>query len=125
MSIVFKQEEDAAGGNGIMTTAHPAVLLPVQLADKTAQLPAGTVLKQSASGGTYEAAADSDTPVCVLVEKSDGTTGLQMAAFHGVAVRARLVNASGDEPEAASDTLAGKLPAVGIWLAQSFAGEVK
>lgn len=126
MAVVYEKIENAAGSdNGVMTIDHPVIHFAVQLADKTAKLKAGTILKASASGGTYEACGSADTPACILMEDSDGETGLQKAAFHGVAVRARLVDASGSKPKKAEDTLVNKLPGIGIWISQAIDGEVR
>ncbi len=124
MAVVYGKEENVAGDRGIMTKDHPVIELDVLLKTKTQKLKAGTILKKSATTGKYEPAADADTPACVLTEDSDGTTGLQRAAFHGVAVRSRLVDASGETAVKASDTLAAKLPAIGIWVTQAYDGEV-
>ena len=116
-----EKTEHTAGDAGIFTGDHPVIKQAVQIAD-SAVLPAGTILKQSASGGTYEAAADDDTPCAVLIEASDEENALPLAGFHGVAVASRLLGADGS---AASDTLTAKLPAVGIYLSQSYEAEVK
>lgn len=119
-----EKHENAVGDAGIFTIDHPVIKYPVQIASD-AVLPAGTILKKSASGGTYEAAAPSDTPAAVLIEASSADNKLPMAGFHGVAVRERLVDASGANPASAGDTLAGKLPEIGIWLSQTYEAEVK
>ena len=118
------KHENAVGDAGIFTIDHPVIKYPVQIASD-AVLPAGTILKKSASGGTYEAAAQADTPAAVLIEASSADNKLPMAGFHGVAVRARLIDASGASPAQAGDTLADKLPGIGIWLSQSYEAEVK
>ena len=114
----------ATGDRGVFTTQHPAVLLPVQLTNKNKTYQAGTILKVSA-GGTYEPAADADTPACILAEDTDGSTGLAHAGFHGVVVRARLIDASGASAKDVSDTLVKKLGGIGIFVTQSFAGDVR
>lgn len=124
MALIFEKDKNAAGDRGIMTTIHPVIKFPVRLLNAALKLKAGTVMKESATAGKYEPAADADTPACVLTEDSDGSTGLQDAAFHGVAVRSRLINASGETEAAVSDALVAKLAAKGIWVTQSFEGEV-
>lgn len=119
-----EKNANIAGDAGIFTIDHPVIKYPVQIADG-AELPAGTILKKSASGGTYEAAAPADTPAAVLMEASGAEKTLPLAGFHGVAVRARLIDASGETPASAGDTLANKLPATGIWLSQTYEAEVK
>ena len=109
----------ATGDRGVFTTQHPAVLLPVQLTNKNKTYQAGTILKVSA-GGTYEPAADADTPACILAEDTDSSTGLAHAGFH-----ARLIDASGASAKDASDTLVKKLGGIGIFVTQSFAGDVR
>ena len=59
------------------------------------------------------------------MEASSAEKTLPFAGFHGVAVRARLIDASGETPASAGDTLANKLPAIGIWLSQTYEAEVK
>ena len=119
-----EKNSDIVGDAGIFTIDHPVIKQPVQIKDN-AKLPAGTILKKSASGETYEAASDADTPVAVLIDAATAENPLPLAGFHGVAVRARLLDASGDEAKAASDTLANKLPNAGIWFSQTYEAEVK
>ena len=119
-----EKNANIVGDAGIFTIDHPVIKYPVQIA-KNAELPAGTILKKSASGGTYEAASDADTPVAILMESSGAEDKLPMAGFHGVAVISRLVNASGASPMAISPEMADKLPATGIWLSQTYKAEVK
>lgn len=114
---------ETGGDRGVMHPMHPPVILAIQLQDKTKKYPAGTILKKG-TGKAYTAADDADTPGAVLVQNSDGETGVVQAAFHGVCVRSRLKNASGASATTASDTLVAKLPAT-FWLAQAFEAEVK
>lgn len=125
MNGIYGTIDGAVGDRGVLTTQHPDVCMPVQLKTATQVLKAGTVLKASATAGTYEPAAEADTPACVLVEDSDGTTGLQNAVFHGVVVKSRLLNASGESAVAATDILTAKLPAIGIYVTQIAEGDVK
>ena len=45
-----EKNANIAGDAGIFTIDHPVIKYPVQIADG-AELPAGTILKKSASGG--------------------------------------------------------------------------
>lgn len=103
---------------GVLHPGHPPVLEPGTFGQLDRALSAGTVLKLS--GGKWEPAAEADTPAGVLLEDVAAHTE-DVRAFvlrHGIAVRSRLTDGSAAAEKAASDTLAGKLPACGIYLTQ-------
>lgn len=103
---------------GVLDPAHPPVVEVGTLGSSTKNLKAGTVLKVTTK--KYEPAGDSDTPAGVLLEDVAKHEG-DVTAFvlrHGVAVRSRLLNYATDSETAASDTLADKLPSVGIYMSQ-------
>jgi hypothetical protein len=87
---------------------------------------AGTLLKNGASGAaasadavTGENPAPAEQAELVLVEDVDTAGGARPALClaHGMAVRARLLKGDGT---AASDAMAGTLPARGIYPVQGF-----
>ena len=105
---------------GVLHPGHPPIVDYATLAATSKNLKAGTVLK-SASGGLTPA-GDSNTPCAVLLadvpaHASEATTGVPVVV-HGLVVRSRLLDFSSSEEAAASDTLAAKLPAAGIYLVQ-------
>ena len=105
---------------GVLHSGHPPIVDFVTLAATAKNLKAGTVLK-SGSGG-FEPAGDSDTPSAVLLadvgaHSGEATTGVPVAR-HGIVVRSRLLDFSSSAEAVASDTLAAKLPAAGIYLTQ-------
>ncbi len=103
---------------GVLDPSHPPVVEVGTLGTSKKNLKAGTVLKVTTK--KYEPAGDSDTPVAVLLEDVPSHTD-DVTAFvlrHGVAVRSRLLNYATGSETAASDTLADKLPSVGIYLSQ-------
>lgn len=105
---------------GVLHAGHPPIVDYATLAATSKNLKAGTVLK-SASGGLTPA-GDSNTPCAVLLadvpaHASEATTGVPVVV-HGLVVRSRLLDFSSSEEAAASDTLAEKLPATGIYLVQ-------
>ena len=105
---------------GVLTTEHPPVIDFVPLATTSKDLKAGTVLVSGDNG--YEPCAEKGTPGAVLLEDvaaHEDETVQAAVCVHGVVVRSRLLDYSGDEEADASDTLTAKLPAIGIYLAQS------
>ena len=105
---------------GVLHTGHPPIVDFATLATSSKNLKAGTVLK-SGEGGLAPA-GDSDTPCAVLLvdvpaHSSEATTGVPVVV-HGLVVRSRLLDYSSSVEAAASDTLATKLPASGIYLTQ-------
>ena len=105
---------------GVLHAGHPPIVDYATLAATSKNLKAGTVLK-SASGGLAPA-GDSNTACAVLLadvpaHASEATTGVPVVV-HGLVVRSRLLDFSSSEEAAASDTLAEKLPAAGIYLVQ-------
>lgn len=103
---------------GVVNPGHPPVIEKGTISAPSKALKAGTVLKLNA--GKFAPAGIVDTPSAVLLEDVDAGSedAKAFALRHGLAVRSRLLDASGDEKEA-SDTLAGKLPACGIYLVQA------
>jgi hypothetical protein len=118
--IAWDTAETKGNDNGVVHPAHPPVIETAVLADKTKKYKAGTVVKYSTTGGTVEPAGDSDTPAAVLTENSDGKNAEVLALWHGMVARGRLIDASATTPAVASDTLTGKLRAVGIYPIQLF-----
>jgi hypothetical protein len=113
------------GYRGIVHPAHPPVIESVIIASGKSYR-AGTLLKY-ASGGAVAAAKEvtggspvpADQSDCVLLEDID-TTGAAKPArclLHGMVVRSRLLCSTGT-PAAASDGLADKLSARGIYPVQ-------
>lgn len=103
---------------GVVHPGHPPVIEHGVFGALTKNLKAGTVLKLTS--GKFAPAGDSDTPAGVLLEDVAEHEG-DVTAFvlrHGIAVRSRLLNYANGSETAASDTLAGKLPAAGIYLTQ-------
>lgn len=105
---------------GVLHAGHPPIVDHVTLATSSKNLKAGTVLKSGESG--FSPAGDSDTPAVVLLadvpaHATEATEGVP-AVVHGMVVKSRLLDFSGDEEEEAGDTLAAKLPAIGIYLTQ-------
>lgn len=101
---------------GVVHPEHPPVIERGTFGSLAKDLKAGTVLKLTS--GKYAPAGDSDTPAAVLLEDvAQHTDDVQAPVLrHGVAVRSRLLNYANASEAAASDTLAGKLPAAGIYL---------
>lgn len=101
---------------GVVNPSHPPIIEVVDLDTGNKSLKAGTIL--SAAGGVYSAAANSATPVAVLVEdvSASNTTVKARALEHGVVVGSRLLNASQEAPD---DTLKGKMHSTGIYLTQN------
>jgi hypothetical protein len=105
---------------GVLHAGHPPIVDFVTLATSSKDLKAGTVLKAGVSG--FAPAGDSDTPTAVLLEDVDAHTTETVqasAVVHGLVVRSRLLDFSDSTEAAASDTLASKLPAAGIYLTQA------
>ncbi len=105
---------------GVLHAGHPPIVDFVTLATSSKALKAGTVLKAGVSG--FAPAGDSDTPTAVLLEDVDAHTTETVqasAVVHGLVVRSRLLDFSDSTEAAASDTLAAKLPAAGIYLTQA------
>lgn len=105
---------------GVLHAGHPPIVDYATLAATSKNLKAGTVLKSGFGG--YSPAGDSNTPAAVLLadvpaHASEATTGVPVVV-HGLVVRSRLLDFSSSEEAAASDTLAEKLPAAGIYLVQ-------
>ena len=105
---------------GVLHAGHPPIVDYATLAATSKNLKAGTVLKSGAGG--YSPAGDSNTPAAVLLvdvpaHSSEATTGVPVVV-HGLVVRSRLLDFSSSDEAAASDTLAAKLPAAGIYLVQ-------
>lgn len=114
------EKVEAFFDRGVLHPGHPPIVDYATLATSNKDLKAGTVLK-SASGGLAPA-GDSDTPCAVLLadvpkHSSEATTGVPVAV-HGLVVKSRLLDYSSSSEAAASDTLAAKLPAAGIYLVQ-------
>ena len=113
------------GDRGVIHPGHPPVITAVLIAaGKNYQ--AGTLLKDGASGAVASAAeVTGSSPVpaeqatAVLVEDVDTTGGARTALClrHGMVVRSRLLSGAGT---AASDAMAGTLPARGIYPVQGF-----
>ena len=105
---------------GVLYAGHPPIVDFVTLATSSKVLKAGTVLKAGVSG--FAPAGDSDTPTAVLLEDVDAHTTETVqasAVVHSLVVRSRLLDFSDSTEAAASDTLAAKLPAAGIYLTQA------
>lgn len=105
---------------GVLHTGHPPIVDFATLATSSKNLKAGTVLKNGEGG--LAPAGDSDTPCAVLLEDVDAHASETVQAtvvVHGLVVRSRLLDFSSSTEAAASDTLAAKLPACGIYLTQS------
>ena len=111
---------------GVLHPGHPPIVDFVTLATSSKALKAGTVLK-SGEGGLAPA-GDSDTPCAVLLEDvaaHASETVQAQAVVHGMVVKSRLLDFSDTEEAAASNTLAAKLPAAGIYLTQAGWSESK
>lgn len=111
---------------GVLHPGHPPIVDFVTLATSSKTLKAGTVLK-SGEGGLAPA-GDDDTPSAVLLEDvaaHASETVQAQAVVHGMVVKSRLLDFSDTEEAAASDTLAAKLPAAGIYLTQAGWSESK
>lgn len=111
---------------GVLHPGHPPIVDFVTLATSSKTLKAGTVLK-SGEGG-FAPAGDSDTPSAVLLEDvaaHASETVQAQAVVHGMVVKSRLLDFSDETEVAASDTLASKLPASGIYLTQAVWSESK
>jgi hypothetical protein len=114
----------------VIHPGHPPVIVAVLIAAGKIYK-AGTLLKDAAAGAVASAAeVGGGTPVpaeqatAVLVEDVDTTGGARPALClrHGMVVRARLLN--GASGAAASDAMAGTLPARGIYPTQGFDSSV-
>ena len=106
---------------GVLHSGHPPIVDYVTLAASGKDLKAGTVLKNGANG--FAPAGGSDTPAGVLLadvpaHEEDAVSGVPVAV-HGLVVRSRLLDFSSSAEAAASDALAAKLPAAGIYLTQA------
>ena len=112
-------EQTFSGDRGVLHPLHPAVAYSLILASGKA-LKAGTVLKDGASGALP--AADADSPAYVLLEDAAARSDPRPARCvrHGTVVRARLIDASDTDDVTASDELAAKLPAAGIYPVQDW-----
>ena len=111
--------------NEVVHPGHEPLIDTGLLADKTAKLKAGTILKWKADSTGLVAAAPADTPVAVLTEDSDGKKAEVLVLWHGTVVFGRLLNSSGDAPVAATAALANKLRATGIYPLQLFTNAKK
>ncbi|MDR2186397.1 MAG: hypothetical protein LBO80_12140 [Treponema sp.] len=119
---------DVVGDRGVVLPGHPPVIdSAVIAAGKTYR--AGTLLKY-ASGGAVASAdavtggdpAPAEQADLVLLEDVD-TTGAAKPArvlMHGLAVRARLLNGTGEDPAPASDAMADTLKNRGIYPLQGW-----
>jgi hypothetical protein len=107
----------------VVHPGHPAIIDTALLADKTAKLKAGTILKFNTAGTALEPAAAADTPAAVLTEDSDGTNAEVLVLWHGMVVAGRITIADGTQPAAA---MLGKLRTVaGIYPTQLFTSAKK
>jgi hypothetical protein len=116
------------GDRGVIHPGHPPIIEAVLIAAGKKYL-AGTLFKFAASGAvppadevTGGSPAPAEQADCVLVEDVD-TTGEAKPALclmHGMAVRARLINAKGSTGVTASDALVNTLPARSIYPVQGF-----
>ena len=115
----MSEQVNVVGDRGVVHPMHPAIIDSLAI-DAGKALKAGTVLKGGSSGALP--AADTDTPVYVLVEDVDTSTTARPARCirHGTVVIARLIDASGTTEVAASATLTGKLHSAGIYPVQGF-----
>ncbi|MBP5283647.1 MAG: hypothetical protein J6Y93_03165 [Treponema sp.] len=107
---------------GVLHPGHPPIVDFVTLATSSKTLKAGTVLTNSENGFVPADADDEDIPTAVLLEDvaaHSAETVQAQAVIHGMVVRSRLLDFSGEEEADASDTLAAKLPAAGIYLTQA------
>ncbi|MCL2808637.1 MAG: hypothetical protein FWD24_01085 [Treponema sp.] len=109
----------------VIHPGHQPVIDTGLLADKTAKLKAGTILKWNIDSTALIAAAPADTPVAVLAEDSDGTNAEVLVCWHGTVIFGRLLNSSGAEPVAATKAMANKLCATGIYPLQLFTSAKK
>jgi hypothetical protein len=116
------------GDRGVIHPGHPPVIEAVLIAAGR-QYRSGTLFKSGASGAVPPAdEVTSGTPApaeqaeLVLVEDIDTTGGakLGLCLRHGMAVRARLINAAGGTDVTASDALVKTLPVRGIYPVQGF-----
>jgi hypothetical protein len=108
----------------VVHPGHPPIIDTGLLADNEAKFKAGTVLKMDANGKLL-AAAPADTPVAVLTKDSDGKNAEVLVLWHGAVVFGRLLDASGANPVAATEALANKLRAAGIYPLQLFSSAKK
>lgn len=118
--MIAYQDVPVRNHSEVIHPGHPPVIDTALLADNTAKLTAGTILKYNTAGDGLEPAAPSDQPIAVLAKDSDGINAEVLVCWHGTVVFGRLIDASGTEPEAASRTLAGKLRMAGIYPIQLF-----
>lgn len=103
---------------GVLHPGHPPVF---DFAKVTASrdIKAGTILKRNADE-TYEPCGASETPAGVLLDDLEkGSEDIARIVRHGMAVRSRLIDASGAADTAPSAAMLEKLPAEGIYLAQA------
>lgn len=104
---------------GVLSAGHPPVVDHLTLAATSKSLKAGTVLATGTDG--YAPCSGERTPAAVLLEDvaaHESSAAQAAAVVHGQVVRSRLLDYSGDSETEASDALAAKLPATGIYLAQ-------
>jgi len=109
----------------VVHPGHQPLIDTGLLADKTAELKAGTILKLNAAGDALQPAAAADTPVGVLAEDSDGKNAEVLVLWHGAVVFGRLLDASGAAATAATRAMANKLRAAGIYPLQLFTSAKK
>ena len=108
----------------VIHPGHPAIVDTALLANETAKLKAGTILKLNDSG-KLEPAAPNDTPVAVLESDSDGKNAEVLVCWHGTVVFGRLLDSSGANPVAATEAMAAKLRTAGIYPLQLFTSAKK
>jgi len=109
----------------VVHPGHPPLIDTGLLADASAKLKAGTVLKWNADGTGLTAAAEADTPVAVLAEDSDGKNKEVLVLWHGAVIFGRLLDASGLQTTAATKAMAAKLRMAGIHPLQLFTSAKK
>ncbi len=113
---------------GVLHPGHPPIVDFVTLATSSKALKAGTVLTNGENGFVPAGADDADIPTAVLLEDvaaHASETVQAQAVVHGMVVKSRLLDFSDTTEAAASDTLAAKLPAAGIYLTQALWSESK
>ncbi|MDR2049076.1 MAG: hypothetical protein LBP69_06450 [Treponema sp.] len=116
------------GDRGVLLPDHPPVIDSVLIAaDKTYR--AGTLLKYAAGGAvasadavTGESPAPAEQSDAVLLEDIDTADAAKPARvlLHGLVVRARLLDGTGNSPVPASDAMADTLKNRGIYPLQSW-----
>lgn len=106
---------------GVLHPGHPPIVDFAELAASEKDLKAGTVLANGEDGYEPASASGQALPTAVLLEDVAAHEDAVRArvAVHGMVVRSRLLDFSGEVEAVASDALAAKLPAAGIYLAQA------